>query len=112
VAVGVNIENLKGIRLKMGEGIAGTVAQTRQPIFIQDVDQDQRFSARADTATGFATPRSIIAFPLLVRGEVVGVFEEVNVEDEKFFREKYLPLLTILADYVAIAVEKYMRLIP
>jgi len=109
VAVGVDLETLKGIRLKMGEGIAGTVAQTRQPIFIQDVDQDQRFSARADTATGFAT-RSIIAFPLLVRGEVVGVFEVVNVEDERYFREKYLPHLSILADYVAIAVDNVYNL--
>ncbi len=104
VVVGVDLERLKGIRLKLGEGIAGTVAQTGEPIFIQEADQDSRFSARADAATGFAT-HSIIALPLLVRGEVIGVFEVVNVEDEKYFMEKYLPHLTILADYVAIAVD-------
>ncbi len=104
VAVGVDPEQLKGIRLKVGEGIAGTVALTGEPIFIPDVDQDQRFSARADAVTGFET-RSIIALPLKAQGKVIGVFEVVNVEDEKFFREKYLPLLHILADYVAIAVE-------
>ncbi len=104
VVVGVDPEKLKGIRLKLGEGIAGTVAQTGQPIFIQEADQDPRFSARADAATGFDT-HSIIALPLLVRGEVIGVFEVVNVEDEKYFMEKYLPHLTILADYVAIAVD-------
>lgn len=104
VVVGVDLERLKGIRLKLGEGIAGTVAQTGEPIFIQEADQDPRFSARADAATGFDT-HSIIALPLLVRGEVIGVFEVVNVEDEKYFMEKYLPHLTILADYVAIAVD-------
>ncbi len=104
VVVGVDPEKLKGIRLKLGEGIAGTVALTGQPIFIQEADQDPRFSARADAATGFDT-HSIIALPLLVRGEVIGVFEVVNVEDEKYFMEKYLPHLTILADYVAIAVD-------
>lgn len=109
VAVGVPLESLKGIRLQLGEGIAGTVAQTGEPIFIPDVDQDHRFSARADRATGFDT-RSIIALPLLVRGEVVGVFEVVNVADERYFREKYLPLLTILADYVAIAVDNVRNL--
>jgi diguanylate cyclase (GGDEF)-like protein len=62
-----------------------------------------------DATTGFAT-RSIIALPLLVRGEVIGVFEVVNVEDEKYFREKYLPHLTILADYVAIAVDNVRNL--
>ncbi len=109
VVVGVNPDHLKGIRLKIGEGIAGTVAQTGKPIFIPDVNSDHRFSARADSATGFDT-RSIIAFPLLVRGEVIGVFEVVNVEDEKFFRERYLPLLTILADYVGIAVDNVYTL--
>jgi diguanylate cyclase (GGDEF)-like protein len=104
VVVGVDLEILKGIRLKPGEGIAGTVALTGEPIFIPDVNQDLRFSARADAATGFET-RSVIALPLRVQGQVIGVFEVVNVEDERFFREKYLPLLHILADYVAIAVD-------
>jgi diguanylate cyclase (GGDEF)-like protein len=109
VVVGVDPERVKGIRLKIGEGIAGVVAQSGKPIFIPDVTKDQRFSARADDATGFDT-RSIIAFPLLVRGEVIGVFEVVNVEDEKLFRERYLPLFTILADYVGIAVDNVYNL--
>ncbi|MCL4502786.1 MAG: sensor domain-containing diguanylate cyclase [Deltaproteobacteria bacterium] len=109
VTVGVDPESVKSIRLRPGEGIAGTVAQTGQPIFIPKVDEDPRFSARVDTATGFAT-RSIIALPLVVRGEVIGVFEVVNVEDEEFFREKYLPHLSIVADYVAIAVDNVRNL--
>ncbi|MCK9375878.1 MAG: sensor domain-containing diguanylate cyclase [Syntrophobacterales bacterium] len=109
VVTGVSPEKVKHIRLKPGEGIAGTVAQTGQPIFIPDADEDPRFSARVDTSTGFDT-RSIIALPLNVRGEVIGVFEVVNVEDEKFFREKYLPHLSILADYVAIAVDNVRNL--
>jgi diguanylate cyclase (GGDEF)-like protein len=104
VVTGVDPEHLKGVRLKLGEGIAGAVAQTGQPLFIQDVDQDPRFSGRADAATGFET-QSVIALPLIVRGEVIGVFEVIYVEDEIFFREKYLPHLSILADYVAIAVD-------
>jgi diguanylate cyclase (GGDEF)-like protein len=109
VVVGLAPEMVKNIRLRPGEGIAGTVAQTGQPIFIPDVDQDPRFTARVDTATGFET-RSIIALPLLVRGEVIGVFEVINVEEERFFREKYLPHLAILADYVAIAVDNVRNL--
>ena len=109
VVVGVDPEALKGICLKVGEGIAGTVALTGDPIFIPDVNLDQRFSARADTATGFET-RSVMALPLRAQGQVIGVFEVVNVEDENFFREKYLPLLHILADYVAIAVDNVRNL--
>jgi len=109
VIVGVDPEQVKGIRLKLGEGIAGTVAATGQPTFIADVRRDPRFTDRVDESTGYDT-RSIIALPLLVRGEVIGVFEVINVEDQRFFREKYLPLLTILADYVAIAVDNVHNL--
>jgi diguanylate cyclase (GGDEF)-like protein len=109
VVVGVAPEKVNAIRLQRGEGIAGAVALTGQPIFIPDVDQDPRFSGRVDATTGFDT-RSIIALPLLVRGEVIGVFEVINVEDERYFREKYLPHLTILADYVAIAVDNVRNL--
>ena len=109
VIVGLAPETVKDIRLKPGEGIAGTVAQTGKPIFIPDVNQDPRFAARVDVQTGFET-RSIIALPLIVRGAVIGVFEVVNVAEERFFREKYLPHLTILADYVAIAVDNVRNL--
>ena len=70
VCVGVDHELLKGVRLKMGEGIAGTVAQTQQPFIIPEVCEDERFCQRVDHITGFDT-RSVIALPLLVRGEVV-----------------------------------------
>jgi len=109
VNVGVAPETVKDIRLKPGEGIAGTVAQTGTPIFSPDVSQDSRFAGRVDVQTGFET-RSIIALPLIVRGAVIGVFEVVNVAEERYFREKYLPHLTILADYVAIAVDNVRNL--
>jgi diguanylate cyclase (GGDEF)-like protein len=109
VVMGLPSEAVKDIRLQPGEGIAGTVAQTGEPIFIPEVDQDPRFTPRVDNLTGFDT-RSIIALPLIVRGEVIGVFEVVNVKDEKFFREKYLPQLIIVADYVAIAVDNVRNL--
>ncbi len=85
------------------------MAQTKKPIIIHEADEDKRFSQKVDDLTGFDT-RSIIALPLLVRGEVVGVFEVVNVEDQEFFREKYLPLLEILGDYLAIAVDNVRNL--
>ncbi len=109
VTVGVDPEKLKHIRLKLGEGIAGTVALSGRPIFIPDARQDPRFCARVDEVTGFAT-RSIIALPLVVRNQVIGVFEVVNVENEEVFKAHYLPLLNILADYVAIAVDNVYNL--
>jgi len=95
---------VRHLRLKIGEGIAGTVAQTGEPIFIRNARQDKRFCPKVDELTGFAT-RSIICLPLIIRGQAIGVIEVVNLDNENFFRKKYLPLLAILTDYVAIAVD-------
>ncbi|RLA90346.1 MAG: hypothetical protein DRG58_02465 [Deltaproteobacteria bacterium] len=104
VVVGLEIAKLRDLRLQIGEGIAGTVVQTGEPIFIKNARQDKRFCCKVDELTGFET-RSIICLPLTIRGEVIGVIEVVNLDNENFFRKKYLPLLAILTDYVAIAVD-------
>ena len=87
VVVGVAPEAVKDIRLKPGEGVAGAVVQTGQAIIIPDVKNTPDFCPRVDSATGFDT-RSIIAQPLIVRGEVIGVFEVINVEDERYLPGK------------------------
>ncbi len=104
VAVGLDGQQIMDLRLKVGEGIAGAVAQDGKPIFIQNVRADSRFCSRVDDMTGFET-RSIICLPLLVRREIIGVLEVINIENENFFLNTYLPLLNILADYIAIAVD-------
>ncbi|MBM4286935.1 MAG: sensor domain-containing diguanylate cyclase [Deltaproteobacteria bacterium] len=104
VVVGLDTHQIQHVRLKVGEGIAGAVAQTGKPIFIKDVQSDSRFCCRVDDITGFET-HSIICLPLLVHREVIGVLEVINIENENFFLQTYLPLLNILADYIAIAVD-------
>ena len=104
VVVGLDNQTVKDLRLKVGEGIAGTVALDGKPIFIKDVRADSRFSSKVDDMTGFQT-RSIICLPLVVRREIIGVLEVINIENENFFLATYLPLLNIIADYIAIAVD-------
>jgi signal transduction protein with GAF and PtsI domain len=48
VTVGLDPESLKDIRLKVGEGIAGTVAQTGKPMFIADARKDPRSTTSPD----------------------------------------------------------------
>ena len=103
VVVGLDKGSLADVRIQLGEGIAGTVAQTGEPILVPDVQKDPRFSNRVDDLTGFVT-RSIICLPLKMQGSVIGVIEIINPEDTSLFQENYMPLLTILADYVAIAI--------
>jgi diguanylate cyclase (GGDEF)-like protein len=109
VVVGAASEAAKDIRLKPGEGIAGAVVETGKALFIQDANTDPRFCHWVDAITGFDT-RSVIAQPLIIRNEVIGVFEVINIEDERMFREQYYQHLAILADYVAIAVDNVRNL--
>jgi len=74
---------LKDTSLRMGEGIAGTVWQNGIPILINDAQNDPRFSPRADKKAK-TTTRSIIAVPLTVNGEIIGVIEAINKTDGGF----------------------------
>ncbi|MFA9434299.1 MAG: diguanylate cyclase [Deltaproteobacteria bacterium] len=103
VVVGLDKGSLADVRIGLGEGIAGTVAHTGEPILVPEVQQDPRFSNRVDDLTGFVT-HSIICLPLKMQGAVIGVIEIVNPEDMSLFQDNFMPLLSILADYVAIAI--------
>ncbi|MCO4782339.1 MAG: response regulator [Candidatus Cloacimonetes bacterium] len=68
----------KEIRMKIGDGIAGTVAQNKQTIRVEDAYQDERFDSRLDTMTTYVT-KSVICMPLSdVSGNVIGVLESLN----------------------------------
>ena len=104
VVVGINKELIKEIRLKPGEGIAGHVAETGKPIYLSNAQNDPRFNPKVDNRTGFTT-QSIICIPLQTHGKTLGVIEIVNIKDMEIFKSRDLPILTVLADYAAIAVE-------
>jgi diguanylate cyclase (GGDEF)-like protein len=103
VVVGLAKRPLADVRIKLGEGIAGTVALTGEPILVPDVRQDSGFSNRVDELTGFTT-HSIICLPLKMQGAVIGVIEVVNPVDSSLFHHNFTPVLSILADYLAIAI--------
>jgi HD-GYP domain-containing protein (c-di-GMP phosphodiesterase class II) len=66
------------IRLPMGAGIAGQVAQTGRALNIPDAYADARFNREVDATTGFLT-RSILCVPMCARGrQVVGVLQALN----------------------------------
>jgi len=104
IVVGINHDFIKGVRLEPGEGVSGHVVRTGIPIFLSDVKDDHRFSGKVDELTGFKT-ESIICVPLKIHGKILGVIEIVNVKNIALFETKYLPFLTILTDYAAIAIE-------
>ncbi|WP_462268806.1 HDOD domain-containing protein [Desulfobacter sp.] len=105
VVVGTNSKLLQGVRLPKGEGIAGYVMETGTPLVVDDVTKDKRFSNWVDKQTRFKT-RSIIATPLKTDDKIFGVIELVNRINEEAFSEQDLGLLSSIAEYAAIAIER------
>ncbi len=92
------------IRLDVGEGIAGWVAQTREIVNIPDAYADQRFQPAVDLKSGYRT-RSILSVPMLgALGGLVGVLQVLNKQDGPFQRSDE-ELLLALASQAAIAIE-------
>ena len=64
-------------RIDLGQGIAGRVAQTGQPLVSNDVSTDPRWFDGVDQKTGFHT-KSVLCVPLKQRDRIIGVIEALN----------------------------------
>jgi diguanylate cyclase (GGDEF)-like protein len=104
IAIGTGADKLKDVRLKVGEGIAGWVAQTGEPVLVEDVKRDARFTRRIDELTQTDT-RSVVCVPIRGKEKILGVIELVNCLGRESFRREDIPILKSLADYAAIALE-------
>lgn len=112
IVVGEVAGRIKGIRIKMGEGIAGWVALNGQPLLVPDVNQDPRFLKQIDKISNFAT-ESIIAVPMKIKNKVLGVIEIINKNEPHPQNRRDVEILTTVADYAAIALENsrnYLRI--
>ncbi|MGL1893802.1 MAG: sensor domain-containing diguanylate cyclase [Spirochaetaceae bacterium] len=105
---GADVEQVKHVKLKPGEGIAGTVVSSGKSIFVKDAAKDSRFSNKVDLLTGFQT-ESIIAVPIKINNEVYGVIEIINHENHDLFSDEDHFILQSIADFAAIAFKNNSR---
>lgn len=105
VALGCKANKLKeSFRVKIGEGIAGTVAKTRKALVVNDTYKDKRFAKRFDQSTGFTT-QAILCVPMHAKGKIIGILEAINPKGRREFDGNDLVLFQAFADQAAIAVE-------
>lgn len=104
LARGPKAEGLKGLKLKIGEGMAGWVTAQGKSQMVADVLNDPRWSQRFDQSTGFIT-RSLLCVPLLTQTSSIGCLQLVNKLDGQLFNEDDLSLCEALAGVIGIAVE-------
>lgn len=103
IAVGENSESLKGLRVKMGEGVAGWVAQTGNPLVVPDVALDPQWYAfsRAHPELNI---HSIACVPIRSADKTLGVIQLLNSKLD-LMSEYSISFLRILCDYAAIAIQ-------
>jgi len=99
---GEEVHKAKEIRMQFGEGVAGWVANSGEPVIVSDAEKDTRFSAKVDLITGLKT-KSIIALPIKNKGRLIGVLELINKRGTTSFKEEDLVILTIVANQIGIA---------
>lgn len=104
VARGERADRVRQLRLSMGEGVAGWVAQTELPLIVPDASRDPRFNPKVDELSGFQT-RSILCVPLTSKGRLVGVVQVLNKKIATGFERQDQEMLALLADHIGIALE-------
>jgi putative nucleotidyltransferase with HDIG domain len=92
------------IRVKIGNGLAGTVAQTGEIINVRDAQNDPRL-ARSITLDQAYTPRSMLTVPMRNhKGKIIGVIQAIN-KKSGIFTERDEEVLTAFASLAAVAIE-------
>ncbi len=98
---------LSEVRVPLEGSAAGWAFTHRQPLVIQDTSQETRFFKGVDRLTGLST-RSLVAVPIVVNNEVLGVLEVLNRLQGEYADEDVIAL-EILAGVIGLRISN-MRL--
>jgi adenylate cyclase len=94
------------IRVPVGHGLVGWVAEHGQTLNIKDAYEDPRFQRDTDQRTGYRT-RTVLCGPVRnLTGEIIGVIQVIN-KDEGTFHDLDEQLFKAFAHQAAIAVENF-----
>jgi len=96
--IGYPAEFTERIRVKVGEGVTGLAAQSRQPVLIDDVREDARYIEAIPNVC------SELAIPLITKNRVIGVID-IEAREPRYFTEEHQRLLTLVASRMAAGIE-------
>jgi Nif-specific regulatory protein len=109
VATGEKRTGVKRFHVDIGQGIAGYVAQTGEPLLIPDVTRDRRWHRQISDSIGFDT-RSIACAPLKVNGGIIGVLEIIDKAGGGVIRAEDMSMLAVFAELAAMAIANARRI--
>ena len=102
--------DLSNIRLLPGEGIAGKVIQTQEPVIVSNVETNKDWARSVDKKTSFNT-KCIICVPLVARGSSFGCIQLINKTDASYFDDSDLDLVVNLTHEISTLCERYNILV-
>jgi GAF domain-containing protein len=100
--------SLIGRRFPSSQGIAGFVLVSRQPLVIENVLEDPRFSREVAESTGYM-PEGLMAVPLLHDERALGVLEVLDRPTDARFTLAEMDILGLFASQAAIALDLLQR---
>lgn len=95
-------DTLVGRRIPRGTGIAGWVAESGQPLVIEDVTADPRFAVDEARRTGYV-PKGLMSAPLLLEERTLGVLNVLDRPERRRFSVAEMELLGLFANQAAVA---------
>ncbi|GEM_PF-2683918 len=101
-AKGLSENIVKNTVLKVGEGIAGRVAESGGPLFVRDINKEYRFRGTCNPAYQV---KCFISVPLTLKGKVIGVINVTGKAQGLKYTEDDLYSLMVIAARAAVAIE-------
>ena len=96
--VGYPPEVVDRMRVKVGQGVTGHAAQTRQAVLIDDVTKSDFYIDAVPNV------HSELAIPLIVKNRVIGVID-IEARESGYFTEEHKRLLTLIGSRMAVGIE-------
>ncbi|HAH05058.1 MAG TPA: hypothetical protein DCM05_00810 [Elusimicrobia bacterium] len=106
VVSGIKMDETRSVRIPKGEGIAGQVAQTGEPLIVNEGSQDPRFKSFARNEESERKVRTLLCVPLKMGESVLGCINAVNKKSGEPFSEDDMKLLAVLASQAAVTLNK------
>jgi predicted Ser/Thr protein kinase len=102
---GAGADEIAGVRLPPGEGIAGAVVESGEGVAIADCRADERFARSIAEKTGYV-PHTMLVSPLARDGVVVGALSVLDRRDGRAYGASDLERAQLFAELAVVAIER------
>ena len=99
------IQPASTVKIRIGEGVAGTVLKTGKSIIVNEGHKDPLFKSYESSSSYEKAINALISVPLKIKDRVTGVINGVNKINGEAFNDEDQRLLEALAQQAAMAVE-------